>query len=108
MEFIKKQLEPGVVILHLTGSIRIGPNCQQIESELEELIQTGNIWVVFDLSGVSYIDSSGIGTLVRGLVKLKKFGGILRLAGVQGMVQGVLRLTQIDRTFQIFATADEA
>src|SRR5579863_9387522 len=108
MEFVKKQIQPGVVVLQLIGSIRIGPNCQQIELALEEIIQQGGIWVVYDLSGVTYIDSGGIGTVVRCLLKLRKQGGTLRLAGVKGMVGGVLKLTQIDRNFEIFPTAEEA
>jgi anti-sigma B factor antagonist len=108
MEFVKKQVRPGVVVLAMTGSIRIGPNCQQIELALDELISQGSTWVVFDLSEVTYIDSAGVGTVVRGLIKLKKLGGTLRLAGVKGMVGGVLKLTQIDRTIQIFPTAEEA
>jgi len=86
MEFVKKQVQPGVVILQMTGSIRIGANCQQIEQALAELIEQSNIWMVFDLSGVTYIDSAGIGTVVRSLLKLRKVGGTLRLAGVTGMV----------------------
>jgi anti-anti-sigma factor len=108
MEFVKKQFQPGVIILEMTGSIRIGPNCQQIELALDELVKSGSIWVVFDLSGVTYIDSAGIGTVVRSLLKLRKLGGTLRLAGVKGMVGGVLKLTQIDRNFEIFPTAEEA
>ena len=108
MEFIKKQIQPGVIVLQMTGSIRIGPNCQQIEHALEEILQEGGLWVIFDLSGVTYIDSGGIGTVVRCLLKLRKLGGTLRLAGVNGMVAGVLKLTQIDRNFEIFPTAEEA
>ena len=108
MEFIKKQVLPDVAILQMTGSIRIGPNCQQIEQALDELIGQGSIWIVFDLSGVTYIDSAGIGTVVRALIKLKKLGGTLRLAGVTGMVGGVLKLTQIDRSIEIFPSAEEA
>ena len=108
MEFTKKQVRPGVVILALTGSIRIGPNCQQIELATDEIIRQGNTWVVFDMAGVTYVDSAGIGTVVRSLIKLKKLGGTLRLAAVTAMVAGVLNLTQIDRTIQIFPTAEEA
>jgi anti-sigma B factor antagonist len=108
MELVKKQVQVGVVILQLTGSIRIGANCQQIEQALNELVEQGNLWVVFDLSGVTYIDSAGIGTVVRSLLKLRKLGGTLRLAGVTGMVAGVLKLTQIDRNFEIFPTVNEA
>ena len=80
MEFVKKQVRPGVIILEMTGSIRIGPNCQQIQLALDEVINQGSIWVVLDMGGVTYIDSAGIGTVVREMLKLKKLGGALRLA----------------------------
>ena len=108
MEFTKKQIQPGVVLLEMTGSIRIGPNCQQIEQAVEELIRRNETQVIFDLSGVTFIDSSGIGTLVRCLARLQKLGGPLSLTGVKGMVKGVLELTQIDRVLKIYPTASEA
>jgi anti-sigma B factor antagonist len=108
MEFAKKQIEPGVVVLEMTGSIRIGPNCQQIEQAVEDLIRRQETRVIFDLSGVPFIDSSGIGTLVRCLAKLKELGGTLRLTGVKGMVEGAFKLTQLDRVFEIYPTAAEA
>ena len=108
MEFTKKQIRPGVVVLEMTGSIRIGPNCQQIEQAVDDMIRRHETWAIFDLSGVSFIDSSGIGTIVRCLTKLKKLGGTLRLTGVKGMVEGVLKLTQIDRVIEIYPTASEA
>jgi anti-sigma B factor antagonist len=108
MEFTKKQVRPGVVVVEMTGSIRIGPNCQEIEQVVEDLIRRHETRVIFDLSGVSFIDSSGIGTLVRSLTKLKKLGGTLRLTGVKGMVEGVFKLTQIDKVLDIYPTASEA
>jgi anti-sigma B factor antagonist len=108
MEFTKKQIRPGVSVLEMTGSIRIGPNCQQIEQAVEEIIRQHETCAIFDLSGVPYIDSSGVGTLVKCLAKLKKLGGTLRLAGVKGMVAGVLKLTQVDRVLKIYPTASEA
>ena len=108
MEFTKKQIQPGVVLLEMTGSIRIGPNCQEIEQAVEEIIHRHETRAIFDLSGVTFIDSSGIGTLVRCLAKLKKLGGTLRLTGVKGMVDGVLKLTQINRVIEIYATAEQA
>ena len=108
MEFTKTQIRPGVVVLEMTGSIRMGPNCQQIEQAVEDLIRHHETRVIFDFSGVPFIDSSGMGTLVRCLAKLKKLGGTLRLSGVKGMVEGVLKLTQIDRVIEIYPTATEA
>ncbi len=108
MEFTKKQIRPGVVVLEMTGSIRIGPNCQEIEQVVDDLIRRHETQVIFDLSGVPFVDSSGIGTIVRCLTKLKKLGGTLRLTGVKGMVEGVFKLTQIDRVIEIYPTASEA
>ena len=108
MEFTKKQIQPGVVVVEMAGSIRIGPNCLQIEHMVEDLIRQHETRAIFDLSGVPFIDSSGIGTIVRCLTKLKKVGGTLRLTGVKGMVEGVFKLSQIDRVLEIFPTASEA
>ncbi len=108
MEFTEKQIQPGMVVLEMTGSLRIGPTCQQIEQRVDSMIRRHETQVIFDLSGVSFIDSSGIGTLVKSLAKLKKMGGILRLAGVKGMVEGVIKLTQIDKALEIYPTVPEA
>ena len=108
MEFVKKQIRPGVFELAMTGSIRVGPNCREIDQALEEIIRLNGTCVVFDFSGVSFIDSAGIGTLVRSLSRLKKLGGTLRLAGVKSMVAGVLKLSQLDQIIEIFPTGEAA
>lgn len=108
MVFSKKQIQSGVVLLEITGSIRIGRNCQEIEQAVKEMIRLQQTWAIFDLSGVSFIDSSAIGTFVKCLGELKKLGGGLRLSGVKGMVAGALKLTQIDRVIEVYPTASEA
>ena len=108
MLFVKKQIRPGVVVLEINDSIRLGPNIQQIEKQIDELIQKEDKWVVFDLARVTYVDSSGVGTIVRALGRLKKAGGALRLSGVKGMVEGVLKLTQVTKIIDIFPTVEDA
>lgn len=105
MDIRKKQISPGVVVLEITESIRMGADCQRIRQEVEQLIGRNETRIVFDLSTVQYIDSSGVGNIVRCLSRLKESGGALRLAGVQGMVQGVLKLTQVDKVIGIYPTA---
>jgi anti-sigma B factor antagonist len=108
MEFAKKQIRPGVVVIAMTGSIRIGPNCQEIEQQVDELIRQNATSVIFDLSGVTFVDSAGIGTIVRSLGRLKKLGGTLRLTGVKGMIEGVLKLTQIIKIIDVYPTIEDA
>ena len=52
--------------------------------------------------------ASGIGALVKCFSKLKKSGGALRLAGVKGMVEGVLKLTRVNTVIGTYPTADAA
>lgn len=108
MRIVKKQIRPGVVVLEITDSIRMGPNCQQIEQQVDEATRQNENWVILDLSRVTFVDSSGVGTLVKILSRLKKAGGTLRLTGVRDMVEGVLKLTQVNKIIEIYPTVADA
>ncbi len=108
MNLLKKQIRPGVVVLEITDSISMGPNCQRIEQQVEEVIRQNEKWVIFDLSRVTYVDSSGVGTIVKILGRLKNVGGTLRLTGVKDMVMGVLKLTQLVKIIEIYPTVADA
>ena len=101
----RKEIKPGVVVLVMTGRIQMGPDCKQIEKRVEELIATSENRVVFDLTGVHILDSSGVGQIVTCFSKLKKTGGALRLAGVGGMLAGTLKMTHVDQVIEIYPTA---
>lgn len=63
--------------------------------------------VVVDLSGVTYIDSSGIAALVEALQRSRRVGRPFALAAVSDPALRVLRLARLDRVFTISATVDE-
>jgi len=108
MKFAKKQIEPGIVVLEMTGRFLMGPDCRQVESEVAEHIERDQKKFIFDLSGVEHVDSAAVGQIVKSYSSLKKCGGTLRLAGVSGMVDGVLKLTQVNKVIEIYPTAQEA
>jgi anti-sigma B factor antagonist len=108
VDIIRKELHPGVVILELRGSLQMGVECKRLELAVDQLLREKQTRVVLDLSAVSKVDSGGIGKIVNCLSRLKVAGGTLRLAGVTGMIGGVLKLTQVDRLVKIYATALEA
>jgi len=102
-----KRIEPGIVVLVMSGRFLLG-DCQRVDREVDEHISRNEKNFIFDLSAVDHIDSGAVGQIVRSLSKLKKSGGTLRLAGVSGMVDGVLRMTQLNRAIEIFPTAADA
>lgn len=64
--------------------------------------------VMVELSGVRYIDSSGVASLVEGLQKAKNLKTEFVLAGVSAPVMNVLKLARLDRVFSIYATPEDA
>jgi anti-sigma B factor antagonist len=86
LKIAKKEIRPGVVVLELSGRIHMGPDCQRIEQEVEQLLGRSEKRLIFDLSKVSNVDSSGVAQIVKCFSKLKNSGGSLCLAGVTGML----------------------
>jgi len=108
LEITKGQLKDGVTLVTLRGSIHTGPDCRRIEHEVDDLLHGNQKRVVFDLSGITHIDSSAIGTVVRSYSKLKGAGGLLRLAGCNGMVESSLKLTKVDKVINLYPTVAAA
>jgi anti-sigma B factor antagonist len=104
----KRQIQPGLTVVELKGSVHAGTDCRRVEQEVDSLIRAHELRVILDLSQVTHIDSAAIGSVVRCLSQLKKFGGSLRLAGVKGMIEGTLKMTKVDKLIQIYSTASEA
>jgi anti-sigma B factor antagonist len=108
VEITRKEINPGVVILELHGPLQMGVECKRLEIAMDELLREKRTRVVLDLSHVSKVDSGGVGKIVNCLSRLRVAGGTLHLAGVTGMVSGILKLTQVDRLVKIYPTAAEA
>ena len=64
--------------------------------------------VLFDLSGMAYIDSSGLGALVSLLQWVRGRGGVLKLACLQARPRIVFDITKVYRVFEIYDTVDDA
>jgi anti-anti-sigma factor len=103
-----KKVEPDIAVLEMTGRIISGGDSHRIEWDLGELLKENCKRIVFDLTGVTYLDSSAIGILMMCHAKLKKAGGVLHIAGAQGMVEETLNLTSVNKIVPLYRTAGEA
>jgi anti-sigma B factor antagonist len=103
-----KQIAPDVVVMEMHGRITMGSDSQKIEWGLAELLNERQTKVIFDLTDVSYVDSSGVGILMMCHAKLKKAGGALHLVGVQGMVEEALAMTSVNKIVPLYSTAAQA
>jgi anti-sigma B factor antagonist len=101
-------LQPGLVALEMKGSIHSGPECAQLEREVDAMIAVRETRVIFDMAGVTHADSAAIGAIVRCVSKLKNAGGGLRIAAAQQMITYSLKLTKLDRLIEMFPSVDQA
>jgi|SRR5580700_1278727 anti-sigma B factor antagonist len=108
LEIQTKQMPPDITVLGLTGRITIGRDCKELEWAVENLVKEGRKKVIFDLTGVTHIDSTGIGIIVMSAGQIKKVGGELRVGGATSHVEDVLKLTSIDKIVVLHPTAAAA
>ncbi len=104
----RKRMDPDIAVLEMNGRIVLGNDSKTVEWTLAELLKENQKKVVFDLSGVTVVDSTGVGIVVMCYAKLKKSGGGLRIAGASGMVEDTLRLTNVHNLIPFFPTAADA
>jgi anti-sigma B factor antagonist len=79
----------------------------RFKAHLAEYVRQGNLAIVLDLGAVTFIDSSGLGALVSSLKSMGKEGD-LAIAGAQGGVASMFKLTRMDKVFRMYPTINEA
>ena len=97
LEIQTKRLQPDIFVVEITGRIQLGKECQRLEQAVGSLVREERKKVIFDLTGVTHIDSTGIRDIVMAAGQVKKAGGELRLAGANGHVEQILKVTHVDQ-----------
>jgi len=104
---IDAQPEEGGAVLRLAGDLNMH-TCSELRTKLLELIEQQPGRLIVDLSGVGYIDSSGVGTMIEAKRRLERTGGRIVLAGLQARVRSVFEIARLDRYFKIAPSVEEA
>jgi anti-anti-sigma factor len=108
MTIEQRTMEPGVTVLQVQGRISMGRDSQELEWKIDDLLKAQATRVIFDLAGVNYVDSTGIGIIVMCAGKLKDSGGNLRISGAAGNVAHTLELCRVTDIVPIFSTLEQA
>jgi anti-sigma B factor antagonist len=104
----KKYIDPDIVLVEIAGRITLGRECQAVEWMVDELIRDNQKKVVFDLSGLEHVDSTGIGILVMCCGKMQAAGGEVRVAALQPKVAELMRVTKLNQIMVFYPTAAAA
>jgi anti-sigma B factor antagonist len=107
LEVLTHQADNGVTVLAPTGRLDVA-GAPTLKNAIDEVAKNGPTRVVIDMEGVSFVDSTGLGSVIAALKQVRTNQGELRLAAPNQQVRVVLELTTLDRVFRYYATVEEA
>jgi len=84
----------------LVGSMYVEDSAS-VREQLIGLLEEGIIHLTIDLSGLEYVDSSGLGVLISIHKRCLQKGGKMVITGLRGMVEELFRLTRLDLVFNV-------
>jgi anti-sigma B factor antagonist len=94
-------------VLEVSGEIDVA-SAPEFHKSASDLIASGPPIAVIDLSGVSFIDSTGLGVLVRAETQAREAGKSLRLVVTQPQIMKLLELTGLDEVFTVLSNTNDA
>ncbi|MBI4335348.1 MAG: STAS domain-containing protein [Candidatus Omnitrophica bacterium] len=103
----KRKVIGDVTVSSLSGEININTS-PDLRKVFDDIIGKKAVKVILDLSGVNYIDSSGLATLIEMLRRMKKYEGKLRLCNLSDKIKSLFEITKLTKLFEMFETEQEA
>lgn len=98
----------GVTIITVKGDLVIGDAESNFKKTVTRLLEEGRVNLLVDLSSVGFLDSSGLGALVRALTNSQKEGGQAKLLKAGPQVRKLLQMTKLDSVFEIHEDMEAA
>ncbi len=106
-ELSEERAASGAHVISVRGEIHVS-TAPRFAQRLSEAIDNGATAVVLDLSGVEFIDSTGLSVLLTGLRRITQVNGSLALVCTNPTVLRLFQITSLDETFDIFADRPSA
>ncbi|MEZ5294215.1 MAG: STAS domain-containing protein [Vicinamibacterales bacterium] len=107
MEIAERKVSD-VTILDLTGKMTLGEGDELLRQTVNNLLAGGNKKIVLNLEGVPYIDSAGLGEVVRTHMTVSKQGGKLKLLNLTKRIEDLLSITKLLTVFDSYESEADA
>ena len=106
---LEQRMVGQVAVVKVTGDITLNKGGDVLlKDKVQSLIQQGQKDILLDLSGVSYVDSAGLGELVQAYATTKNRGGALKLLSVTKRLKDLLVVTKLLTVFDAYDTEADA
>ena len=100
--YINQRRVGDVTVLDLKGRLRIGGGTVALHKSIRSLVDEGKTQILLNLTGVTYIDSSGLGELVSSQATLSNNGGEIKLAHLTERLRELMTITKLLSVFDVY------
>lgn len=104
---VKIEPKSGLTVCYIDGEVDINSS-PDIKKSFDRLISKKTPKIVINLSKVTYVDSSGLATLVELLKNMKAYSGRMRLVGLTPKIKSLFEITKLEKLFEIMINEDDA
>jgi len=97
-----------VMVLDIKGKITLGEGDEQLKDKVNSLVNQGQRKMVLNLAEVPYLDSAGLGEVVRAYTTVSRQGGSLKLLNLTKRITDLLSITKLLTVFETFESENDA
>jgi anti-sigma B factor antagonist len=97
-----------VVVLDLKGKVTLGAGDELLKDKVNSLVNQGHRKIILNLADVPYVDSAGLGEIVRTYTTVSRQGGSLKLLNLTKRITDLLSITKLLTVFETFDSENEA
>jgi anti-sigma B factor antagonist len=105
---IEERVVDDVTVLDLKGKMTLGEGAELLKDKINSLVSQGHKKIILNLEAVPYIDSAGLGEIVRTYTSISRQGGKLKLLNVSKRIQDLLVITKLITIFDSYEEEKEA
>ena len=105
---IEERIVGDVVVLDLKGKVTLGGGDELLKDKINSLVNQGRRKVILNLAAVPYIDSAGLGEIVRTYTTVSRQGGSLKLMSLTKRITDLLTITKLVNVFETFDSEADA
>ena len=105
---IEERVVNNVTILDLKGKMTLGEGDELLKDKINSLLQQDRKQILLNLEAVPYIDSAGLGEIVRTYTTVSRQGGKLKLVNLTKRITDLLSITKLLTVFETFDSEQDA
>ena len=105
---IEERAVGDVIVLDLKGKITLGEGDELLKDKVNSLVNQGHKKIILNLADVPYIDSAGLGEVVRTYTTVSRQGGSLKLLNLTKRITDLLSITKLLTVFETFDSENDA